>query len=216
MKETFYTPAAPAMWAYLQEPKVDPDGDYPDAYQISIVLGKDTHADLLHQISELHKAAGGTAKPGEKGHPIKAHKTKNEDGTYTAIPNMYEVRFKTKAEYAPLGITTLDMAKNVIFRDKNFVANGSVVSVAWSFSNYNNKGNKGVALYLNAVQIKQLIEWTGGFDVASSKFEVDEDGYKSGDTVEQADGGFPDEPGDDIGEQEPGPISEDDSDGLPF
>ena len=214
-KETFYTPEAPCMWAFLQEPKVDPDGEYEDAYQISLVLGKDTHAELLHQISELHKAAGGTAKPGDKGHPIKAHKTKNEDGTYTVVPNFYEVRFKTKAEYAPLGITTLDSSKNVIFRDKNFVANGSVVSVAWTFSNYDNKGNKGVALFLNAVQIKDLIEWTGGFDVENSKFEVNEDGYKSGDTVEQADPGFPDEPGSDLGEQDPGPISEDGSD-LPF
>ena len=213
-KEIFYTPVAPCMWAFLQEPKIDPDGEYEDAYQISLVLGHDTHAELLKQISELHKAAGGTAKTGEKGHPIKPHKTKNEDGTYTEVPNFYEVRFKTKAEYAPLGITTLDSSKNVIFREKNFVANGSIVKVAWAFGNYNNKGNKGVALYLNAVQIKELIEWTGSFDVANSKFEVDENGYKSGDTVEQADGGFPDEPGTDLGEQDGSPVEDDD--GLPF
>jgi len=213
-KEIMYTPFAPCMWAFLQEPKVDPDGDYPDAYQISIVLGHDTHADLLKQIGALHKAAGGTVIVGEKGHPIKHHKTKNEDGTYSKVPNMYEVRFKTKAEYAPLGITTLDMAKNVIFREKNFVANGSVVSVAWSFSNYNNKGNKGVSLFLNAVQIKKLIEWTGGFDVESSEFETDEDGYKSGDAVEQADPGFPETTDD--GEGQDGIPVEDDSDGLPF
>ena len=211
-KEIMYTPFAPCMWAFLQEPKIDKDGEYDDAYQINIVLGHDTHADLLKQIGLLHKAAGGKVIVGEKGHPIKHHKTKNEDGTYTKVPNMYEVRFKTKAEYAPLGITTLDSSKKVIFRDKNFVANGSVVSVAWSFSNYNNKGNKGVSLFLNAVQIKELIEWTGSFDVESSKFETNEDGYKSGDTVEQADPGFPDEPGSDLGEQDGSPVEDD----LPF
>ena len=211
-KETQYTPEAPAMWAYLQEPKVDPTGEYEDAFQISLVLGDKTHGELLNQIKALQKAAGGKMAVGDDGNPIKEHKTKNEDGTYTVVPNFYEVRFKTKAEYAPLGITTLDSSKNVIFRDKNFVANGSIVRVAWSFGNYSVKGKKGVSLFLNAVQIKQLIEWTGGFDVASSKFEVDEDGYKSGDTVEQADGGFPDEPGTDLGVQDGSPVEDD----LPF
>jgi hypothetical protein len=184
-KEIMYTPFAPCMWAFLQEPKTDPEGEYEDAFQISLVLSHDTHGELLKQISELHKAAGGTAKVGEKGHPIKPHKTKNEDGTYTAIDNKYEVRFKTKAEYAPLAITTLDSQRKVIFREKNFVANGSVVSVAWSFGNYNNKGNKGVSLFLNAVQIKELIEWSGSFDVENSKFEEIQ-GYETGDTVDVA------------------------------
>ena len=213
MQETFYTPDCECLWAFLQEPKVDTEGDYPDAYQISIILDYKEQADLLKQISELHKTAGGKAKVGEKGHPIKLHGVKNEDGDIELVKNKYTIRFKTNAEYAELGITTLDSQKKQIFRKKNFVANGSVVRVAWRFKNYDHKGNKGVSLFLDCVQIINLIEWSGGFDVDNSSFEKVE-GYESGDTVDVA---FPvdDVPGDDIGEQDGVPV-EPDQDGSPM
>ena len=39
-KETFYTPEAPCMWAFLQEPKVDPDGEYDEVSRSKITITK--------------------------------------------------------------------------------------------------------------------------------------------------------------------------------
>ena len=155
MAERFVTPKAKCLWANLQEPNVSTDETIADAFQITLVLGKE-HKELLDQIAALHKDAGGTQEIGDRGHPIKFH----YDEEKQKIPGWYEVRFKSLAQYVD-HIPTFDAKGAKILREKNFVANESVVRVSWSFKYYNTAGNKGVSLFLLGVQVIELIEWQG-------------------------------------------------------
>lgn len=206
-KETQYTPFCKCKWAFLQTPK-PASGKFRSRFEITLVLDKDEHKELLRQISALNKDAGGPDKVNDPKHPIKAdYKWIETDGAKGKqyIDGKYLVRFWTGVENRD-HIMTYDSQGNVMNRDKNFIANDSVVSVAWSFGNYDG----GVSLYLDGVQIKELIEWKGK-DFEDLGFEKVQ-GYTSGDAVETADG-FP-VTTDDGGEQEPGPISEDDDLGF--
>ena len=199
-KERFTTPFTECLYPFLQQPKVSREGDYEDVFQISLVLGNE-HKDLLNQISSLYKASGGKAKIGEKGHPIKYH-TDEEGNT---VPDKFRVTFKTKAEYCD-HISTFDAKGHRINREENFVANGSIVRVNWSFANYNTAGNKGVSLFLNGVQIKELVEWKG--------FSADSLGFDSVEGYDEYDKPFPvsEEPGGEVDQK----MTEIDSDDLPF
>ncbi|MHA2054595.1 MAG: hypothetical protein ACW99F_13465 [Candidatus Hodarchaeales archaeon] len=210
-KETMYTPFTECLWAFLQVPK-PAEGKFKSIFQITLVFDHKEHAEILKQLSDLNKAAKGPEKMGADGHPIKPHWQYVTDDCgeriKQVIPNKYQVRFKTNAEgtYSPDHIMTYDSQGQIINRDKNFVANGSIVCVSWSFGNYDG----GVSLYLNGVQIKELIEWKGKTfeDLGFKKVE----GYTSGDSVPAVDGYQ--EPGDDLGEQDGSPTEEEDD--LPF
>ena len=210
------TPFVPCMWAFLQQPKVSDDVRFKDTFEITVLLnGKDKEqSELLKEIAELHKKAGGKQKTGDKGHPIKFHATKEVDGDevkYIQVPDVYAVRFKTVAS-ARDHIPTFDMQGNDVWRENNYVANESIVRVQWSYEFYDMAGNRGVSLYLEAVQVKDLKEWMGkGFD----DFDFDTgEGYTKGDDVEKIfdEGGETAEPGDDLGEQDGSPVEDD----LPF
>ena len=172
-KEKFTTPFAKCLYPFLQQPKVDREGEYESVFQITLVLTSE-HKDLLNQISSLYKAAGGKVEIGEKGHPIKLHK----DAEGKVVPDSFTVSFKTKADFCDQ-IPTFDAFSQKFNRESNFVANDSVVRVNWSFGNYNTAGNKGVSLFLNGVQVKDLVEWEGysaesmGFDGTEGYNEYD-------------------------------------------
>jgi hypothetical protein len=157
MPERFKTPWLECMYPFLQVPKHDNKGDYEDAFEITLVLSDQVqeHKNLLNQIAALHNEGGGTQEIGEKKHPIK----KAVDDNKKVIPHTYHVRFKSLAEYCD-HIPTFDAQGNKILRERNFVANGSVVCVNWSYGFYK-QGGGGVSLFLNGVQIKELIEWMG-------------------------------------------------------
>ena len=163
-KERFTTPFCECLYPFLQMPKVDRDGNYPEVFQINLILTQE-HKDLLNQISSLYKDAGGKAKIGDRGHPIKFHKDEEDN----IVPDTFTVKFQTKADFCD-HIETFDALGQRFNREQNFVANGSIVRVNWSFGYYDHAGNKGVSLYLNGVQVKELIEWEGhtaesfGFD----------------------------------------------------
>ena len=163
------------MYPFLQAPKVDRSGEYEDSFEITLVLSDKVqeHKDLLNQIAALHKEGGGRQKVGEQKHPIKFAKDDNK----ITIPHTYHIRFKSKAEFCD-HIPTFDARGNKILRENNFVANESVVRVNWTYGFYT-QGGGGVALFLNGVQIKDLIEWTGysaedlGFDETEGYSELD-------------------------------------------
>ena len=180
-KETMYTPFTECLYAFLQVPRTDDKFGQKDRFEITLVFDHKDHADILRQLSELNKEAKGPAEMGGKGHPIKPHWKKVEDGTKQVISNKYRVRFKTNADLVD-HIMTFDSQGKIVNRDKNFIANGSIVCVAWSFGFYEG----GVSLYLNGVQIKTLIEWKGKTfeDLGFQKVQ----GYESGDSVPAVDG----------------------------
>jgi len=158
MAERFVTPKAKCLWANLQEPNVSDDETIADAFQIVLVLGDEykPHKELIDQICSLYADAGGKKEKGEKGHPVKFH----ENSEKQRVPGWYQVRFKSLAQYVD-HIPTFDAKGAKILREKNFVANESVVRVSWSFKYYNTAGNKGVSLFLLGVQVLELIEWQG-------------------------------------------------------
>ena len=151
--EKFTTPKAPCLYPFLQQPNVSKTGEYEDTFQITLVLDPQDkeHHELLKHIKRLHEESKGK----EEKKPIKKHTDLegNETGKYM-------VRFKTKAQYLD-HVPTFDAKGNKILRDKNFVANDSIVRVSWSYGFYK-QGGGGVSLYLNGVQIIDLIEWSGG------------------------------------------------------
>jgi hypothetical protein len=159
--EKFVTPIAECMYACLQQPNVSKDGQYESAFQIVLVLDSTNkaHHELLEHVRNLHcegvkEKDKGKAK--SKGHyPIRPH----EDEAGNIIPDKYRVRFKTREDFADQ-IATFDAKGNRIFRDKNFIANGSRVRVSWSYKFYT-QGSGGVSLFLNGVQVIELIEWQG-------------------------------------------------------
>lgn len=223
-KERFLTPFRKCMYPFLQQPQKS-EG-YRDTFKIVLKLnGRDQEdAALLKKISELHKEAGGQQKPGDKGHPVKFGVevvTENDAGDklkepeIIRIPDEYWVTFKRYADYCD-HIPCYDTKNNELWKENNFVANDSLVRVAWSYSFYSTGGNKGVFLSLDGVQIKDLKEWMG-YSADDLGF-TETDGYVTGDNAEKVfgdDGGIPEEPvPNDKAGQEAGPIQEDDD--LPF
>lgn len=153
--EKFNTPKAKCLWACLQRPNISKTGEYKDAYQISLILDpkKPEHKELLIKVEGLHGESGGKAKRGESKHPIKI--IRDKEGKKTGL---YEVKFISYFVDSP--IDTFDAKTNKILRENNFIANESLVKVNWSYGFYK-QGGGGVSLYLNAVQVIDLIEWEG-------------------------------------------------------
>jgi len=151
MSERFTTPFVKCLYPYLQQPKVNSNGDFPDAFEITLVFGKDDKK-ILTQIANLHKEGGGKQKVGAPKHPIKFHT--DSDGNVSK--DEFRVRFRTKAEFCD-HVPTFDAQGNKILRDKNFVGYNSIVRVNWTYKFYK-QGGGGVSLFLNGVQIKELIE----------------------------------------------------------
>lgn len=217
-REQFRTPFRKCMYPFLQKPQ-ESDG-YKDTFKIALILNGQNKedADILRQISQMHKDAGGTQKSTERGHPVKKYAEKHieDDGTekWIDVKDTYTVTFKRYADNCD-HIPTYDTKNNVLWEENNFVANGSVVKVAWSPYFYDTGGNKGVFLSLDGVQIKELIRWQG-VDADSLGFDTDTEGYVKDDDVEKVfddNGGTAKEPGDDLGEQDGSPVKDDD---LPF
>jgi len=149
-KETFTTPKCVVEWAHLQEPQ-PAQGKFKESYKITAVLdaSNEEHKKLLGKIKELGLHKNNKLKTGESKFPIKYHV--DEEGEKSGL---FAVSFKTA--YGP--VKTFDAGANLMLKEKNFVANGSECKISWGFDFY----DEGVSLYLNAVQIINLIEWQGG------------------------------------------------------
>jgi len=202
--ERLNTPPAECLWAQLQEPSHDETGEYEDNFEITLVLdtaNKD-HKEFLNLIGKLHREAGGTANPNEKGHPVKNHYVKEEVTNDLGEKIMQKVYVEGK--------TCFDSGGQVIFGKKgNFIANGSLVIVGFSHRPYDVKGNKGVSMYLNYVVVRQLIEWTGEIDFDKTGVPKTDE-YRVGDIVDTAspvdDNDIADE---DVGKQDGSPVEDD-------
>jgi len=162
-KEVFQTPKAKAMYPFVTKPstKFDPEGKY----KITLVLdpkGNEEHRQFLRRLKQ-HLDDGATQLSKKlENMPWKKH-LRAEDKSDTGL---YEVTFKSS--FPP---RIFDAAGNKINGDLN-VGNGSVVRVAYSWVPY--EGFKGgVALYFQAIQIIELVEYAGG-EAADYGFEQEE------------------------------------------
>ena len=150
-KQLYLTPMASAMYPFLTKPSTQFDKE--GVYKIT----------LLFDPSQREHKAFLTCLRGhlEEGQKALSEKVKNlpwrkhlrrEDKSDTGL---YEVSFKSG--YAP---RIFDAAGNKVTGDLN-VGNESIVKVAYKFAPYKGFGG-GIAMYLQAVQVIELVEWSGG------------------------------------------------------
>lgn len=59
------------------------------------------------------------------------------------------------------------------------IGNGSVLRVSYTVGSYNTPQATGIKLYLNAVQVIELVEFGGGGDAKGYGFDVEEDGFQT-------------------------------------
>lgn len=150
-KEMFLTPKAEALYPFVTKPstKFDKDGKY----KITLLLDPTStdHLALRKQIRGHLEAAKVELKAAKLNEPWKEN-VRKEDGTKTGL---FEVTFKS--DFPP---RVFDSVGNKVTGDLN-IGNKSIVKVAYKWAPYKGFGG-GVALYLHAVQIIELVEYAGG------------------------------------------------------
>lgn len=152
-KPNFVSPKGTAAYAWLTKPdtKFNPDG----VFKTSLVVSAKEAQPFIEAIKEAYVEELGTKKMAKANlsHDV------NEDGTVT---------FKFKSKTKP---KLFDSKGKPITGDIN-VGNGSTIKVAGGFGPYDKGANTGCTLYLNSVQVIDLVEWTG-----SSAFGEEEGGF---------------------------------------
>jgi hypothetical protein len=162
--EKITTPLVECLWAQVTKPasKYGTQGVRPEdqEYKITALLdpNKPKHEEFLAKLKALWQQCGTEMKcPGgiAKNKPFKKHKRKEDDSP----TGLFEVTFKTGVKFP---VRVFDAKGNKITGDLN-IGNGSQVKVAGSYTFYGpDKSGGGVKLYLNAVQVVELVEWSGG------------------------------------------------------
>jgi len=151
-KQLYLTPRAEAMYPFLTKPSTQFDKE--GTYKVSLLLdpGNQEHKDFLVRLKGHLEEGQKTLKDKKANNkPWKKNK-RVEDGSETGL---FEVQFKS--QYPP---RLFDAVGNKVTGDLN-VGNGSIIRVAYKFAPYEGFGG-GIAMYLQAVQILELVEWSGG------------------------------------------------------
>lgn len=157
-KVTFTTPIGVARFPKISKP--DTTGDYADnKYKTDLVLTDEELKALKAQIMEFGKKEFGDEK---FDLPIKEYKDK-ESGQVTKF-----VRFKSARK--PI---IIDAKRNPIPADVE-IGGGSRIRIGGTLNCYRKGPNKGVNIYLNAVQV---IELQQGFNVKDFDEYDGEDAY---------------------------------------
>lgn len=150
-KNTFVTPKGTAAYPWLT--KADTKFSAEGVFKTSLVLSTKDAKEFQDDIKAAFVEEFGQSKL------AKAHLPwKEEDGN---------VIFNFKSKMKP----RLFDSKGKAITNDPAVSGGSVIKVSGAFGPYNKGANMGVALYLNAVQIIELVEYS------SSPFGEEEGGY---------------------------------------
>lgn len=152
-KSQVVTPKGTAQWPWL----INPDTKFDDQgkYKTDILFSKNDAKDLMAKCKELF-----TDEFGEKG-------LKSAKWPFTVDEETGGVRFRAKSSNKP---ALFDSQGQVIKNDLN-VGTGSTIKVAGVLSTYSAGGNTGVTMYLNAVQVIDLVEF------GSNAFGAEDGGY---------------------------------------
>lgn len=150
-KNTFVTPKGTAAYPWLT--KADTKFSAEGVFKTGLVLDTSAAKGFQDEIKAAFVEEFGQSKL------AKAHLPwKEEDG---------KVTFNFKSKMKP----RLFDSKGKAITDDPAVSGGSVIKVSGAFGPYNKGANMGVALYLNAVQIIELVEYS------NSPFGEEEGGY---------------------------------------
>lgn len=166
-KERKVTPMGLAKWAHLTTPKQYIDKGKPmgePKYCIDVVFDpKDpAWAAWAKNLQDSIKKMGGTLSP------IKKEYDQNDEET----GNLYAV-FKTSDKVQPRAFD-----KHGVLLENIKIGNGSKVRVSYIENEYKAFGG-GINLYLNAVQVLELVEYSSynaagyGFEVEQTEAELD-------------------------------------------
>ncbi len=157
-KEKHVTPVGIAKWAHLNTPKPAFAGDKGAKYQIDVLFDPND-AEWKEWGAKIKQMLADTKG---KNSPFKQEKDQEDNPT-----GKWFVTFKTSEQFKP-GL--FDKYGKQI-SETVLIGNGSKVRVNYNPREYEGFGG-GLALYLNAVQVLELVEYTGrsadayGFDVA--------------------------------------------------
>jgi hypothetical protein len=148
------TPKGILSWPYIAKPdtRYNPDG----VYKTSLIVSAADAATLIETCKEVFTAEYGTSKLAKANMPYEVN---DESG---------EVTFKFKSKRQP---KIYDAKGNAINKIPQ-IASGTLAKVATAMNPYQTGINTGVSLYLNDVQILELVEYGGG-----AKFSAEE-GYE--------------------------------------
>jgi hypothetical protein len=158
-KVKFTTPIGVARYPKISKP--DTTGEYADnKYKTDVVFSDEDLKTVKAQIVEFAKKEFTADELKKLDLPIKEYKDK-ETGEVTTF-----VRFKSQRK--PI---IIDAKRNKIPDDVE-IGGGSRIRIGGTLNAYKKGGNKGVNIYLNAVQV---IELQQGFNI--NDFDEVEDGY---------------------------------------
>lgn len=168
-KERKITPIGEAKWAHLDKPKPPFQGKGDPKYMIDVVFDpKDPEwAEWGKALSEAVKKIGG------KQSPLKKELDSNDAPT-----GRYYVTFKTSDKFQP---RIFDKYGKVVEGVK--IGNSSKVKVAYIENEYTSFGG-GINLYLNAVQVIELVEF-GSYTADSYGFSVEAEDFQIPDGADE-------------------------------
>lgn len=157
-KKQFISPKGTAAYAWITkaDTKFNPEG----VFKTNLVVDAKAAAPFIEAIREAYVEDQGAKKLSKANLSY----DENEDGT---------VSFKFKSQHKP---KIFDSKGKPVVGDPK-IGNGSVVKISGGFGPYDKGANCGCTLYLNAVQIIDLVEWagSGGFGEEEGGFVADED-----------------------------------------
>lgn len=189
----YTTPAGIAQYPYLTKPdtKFNPDGEY----KISVEIPGAAAQDIVTFLDEQFAASVAKAKKENPGKKIKEgdvpYSVDDDSGKVT-------VRFKLKAKVTPKQGDPFEQrpalfdAKGKPIGTDTKIGGGSKVKVAYELVPYYTAiAGAGVSLRLKAVQVIDLVEFSGGASSEAYGFG-EEEGYEAEDTP-AAQNGFTEE-----------------------
>lgn len=184
----YTTPAGIAQYPYLTKPdtKFNPDGEY----KISLEIPGAAAQDIVTFLDEQFAASVAKAKKENAGKKIKEgdvpYSVDEDSGKVT-------VRFKLKAKVTPKQGDPFEQrpaifdAKGKPLQDAK-IGGGSKVKVAYELVPYYTAiAGAGVSLRLKAVQVIDLVEFSGGASADAYGFG-EEEGYEAEDTPAEQNG----------------------------
>lgn len=185
----YVTPAGTAQYPYLTKPdtKFNPDGEY----KLKLEIPGDKAQDLVTFLDEQFALAQEKAKKENAGKKIKPG---NEPYEIDQDSGKVTVNFKLKAKVTPKNGEPFEQ-KPAIFDAKGKpimgdakVGGGSKVKVAYEVLPYYTAiAGAGVSLRMKAVQVIELVEYSGGAGAGAYGFG-EEEGYEAEDNSADSNG----------------------------
>jgi len=185
----YVTPAGTAQYPYLTKPdtKFNPDGEY----KLKLEIPADQAQDIVTFLDEQHELAQAKAKKENAGKKIKEGNAPYE---VSEDSGKVVVNFKLKAKVTPKNGDPFEQrpalfdAKGKPLSTDVSIGGGSTVKVAYEVMPYYTAiAGAGVSLRVKAVQVINLVEYSGGAGAGAFGFG-EEEGYEAEDTPAKQNG----------------------------